>query len=286
MSFRKSVIFPLLCLITISLVLPFTVYAHETILQTTSISNLSYPAEAALDASSSVIVPVSFTATLSNTPINSAYVFISIINEDTTTYVEGSVISSSPYTCKLFPQYSQSTVCNFVPLTSSGSENVEFGMHLTSARIYHFKLIVAFVEMNIYPPQPVPSTISVQLFDVTITPYNGATTNAYTSATYPWLTYTSSYTPNFQMPQPPAIQSTNNTPQLLLAIAVIAAVVLAAVFLYSRRKGQTVKTAEKVDTAVAPSSTMTAEGKRVCIECGNELPPNLKFCDNCGTKQP
>lgn len=147
------------------MVLPFT-YAHETILQSTSISNFSYAAVAVLDASSSVIVPVSLTLTLSNTPITSVYVFIAIIDLDTTTYVDGPVISSSPYACRP----SSESMCTFVPLTSSGSENVEFGMHLTSARTYHFKLVAAFVYNNIYPAQPIPSTISVEIFTVTVTP--------------------------------------------------------------------------------------------------------------------
>ena len=33
-------------------------------------------------------------------------------------------------------------------------------------------------------------------------------------------------------------------------------------------------------------STKTAEGKRFCVNCKNELPPNLRYCDTCGTEQP
>ena len=140
----------------------------------------------------------------------------------------------------------------------------------------------------------------------------GYTVSIASSTTQVSLTYSSTpsaviSTPSLQMPQPPqqtATQSTNNTQQLVLALAFIAAVVIGAAFLYARRKQQpkVKKTkakkvdsrreqlkptkAEEVDTPVAPLSTKTAEGKRLCIECGNELPPNLKFCDSCGAKQP
>ena len=98
-----------------------------------------------------------------------------------------------------------------------------------------------------------------------------------------------------QMPQPPQQTATqsNNIPQLALG-AVIVAVVIAAVFLFSRRKGQPVKKTEKVEPeakkatsqeAVVQTEKPTPSKKNFCIECGNELPPKSKFCNNCGTKQ-
>jgi hypothetical protein len=94
-------------------------------------------------------------------------------------------------------------------------------------------------------------------------------------------------TPSLQMPQlpqPTAIQSTNNnTPQLGLTIELIVAVVLGAVFLYSGRKEQPkVKKAKKVDS----KTEKVASGKNFCIECGQELSLGSKFCNNCGSKQP
>jgi hypothetical protein len=113
----------------------------------------------------------------------------------------------------------------------------------------------------------------------------------------------SSYTPStpttspLQMPQPPqpeTSQSTSNTQQLVLALAVVAAVVIAVAFLYSRRKGQTVKKTEKVEPeakatsqeAVVQTEKPTPPKKNFCIECGSELPLKSKFCNNCGTRQP
>ena len=111
--------------------------------------------------------------------------------------------------------------------------------------------------------------------------------------------------PSLQMPQPPqATQPTNISPELMLSLAVIIAVFLIAAFLYTRRKEQPkvkktkkakkmasserpkVTKADKIETDVTTLSTKMAEGKRVCVECGNGLPAKLKFCDNCGTKQP
>jgi len=92
-------------------------------------------------------------------------------------------------------------------------------------------------------------------------------------------------TPSLQMPQPPqttTVSQTNNT-QLALALAIIAAVVLGVLFLYTRRRGQPkVTKAEKVDS----KTKKAASGKNFCIECGKELPIKSKFCNNCGTKQP
>jgi hypothetical protein len=91
-------------------------------------------------------------------------------------------------------------------------------------------------------------------------------------------------TQSLQMPQPPqqtAVSSTNNTLQLPLILSVIAAVVIGAAFLYTRRKGQTIR--PKVSNAKRIDS---AREKNFCIECGRELELGSKFCNNCGTKQP
>jgi len=111
----------------------------------------------------------------------------------------------------------------------------------------------------------------------------------------------SSPTESLNMPQPPlqtatqptATQSTNNT-QLMLALVVLAAVVIGAVLLYTRRKGQTVKTAGKLEPeakattqeAAVQTEKPTPVKKNFCIECGAELPSASEFCNKCGTKQP
>lgn len=125
-------------------------------------------------------------------------------------------------------------------------------------------------------PQTVTSVSQSTSSTVTSTP----SSTPYTFT--PWVTPTTvTSVPSSQMSQPiqpTAIQSTNNTPQVVSALAVIAAVVMGAVFVYTRRKEQSkVKKAKRVDSKT---------GKNFCIECGSELRSTSKFCDNCGTKQP
>ena len=40
-----------------------------------------------------------------------------------------------------------------------------------------------------------------------------------------------------------------------------------------------------MSTRVEPTETKATSDKNLCIECGNELSSNLKFCESCGTKQ-
>ena len=76
---------------------------------------------------------------------------------------------------------------------------------------------------------------------VSLTPFSSQSLHFYTASPSAQPTVETS----LQMPQPPqqsvtqptVPQSTNNTPQLALALAVVAALALAAVFLYSRRNG-------------------------------------------------
>ena len=219
----------------------------------------------------------------------------------------GTVVAASPNFClpaKITGQKPGDEICYLLPMCQIAScttetDDVTFHATLNDAQVhqYHFEVMAIFFLQtpqsgnNLGAPVGGPQGSSWNSADFQVSVVNGPSqTQTVTSVSvtpYSWITYTSS-TPNLQLPQPPQTvsQSTNNTQQLVLALAVVAAVVIGAAFLYSRRKGQTVKIAEKVETAVAPSSLKTAEGKRFCIECGNELPPNLKFCDSCGTKQP
>jgi hypothetical protein len=174
----------------------------------------------------------------------------------------------------------------------SGTESVSFHaiIYNATAQKYHFEVLASFIATTAQQNTVVQGSDSYADFFVSVVNQAQSTTSvtSYVPSTATPVT-SSSATPSLQMPQPPqpeSTQSTNNTQQLVLALAVVAAVVIAAVFLYSRRKGQTVTPAEKVDTPVAPMSTKTVEGKRYCIECGNELSPNLNFCDSCGAKQP
>lgn len=114
------------------------------------------------------------------------------------------------------------------------------------------------------------SVLATSSSEVQITSSTEAPINGYSESITPSQSYNT------------ASQS-NHTSQLALALAVVAAVVIGAAFLYSRRKQQPkITKAEKVE----PQTEKVMPPKNFCIECGSELRPNSKFCDNCGTKQP
>jgi hypothetical protein len=232
--------------------------------QSTSITSLQAPSTATVGTDVMVTVGVKY-------ELGSAFaVSVGISEIGASNWTTGSATSS------LAPCHAGQSNLAFCwyPTTISGSDIFRFDLKFNSTKTYNLR-----VSLQLYDPtthKVIPSATTTQDFSITVV--SAATTSQTTQ------TYTTS-TPALQMPQPPqpeTTQSTNNTQQLVLALAVIAAVVIGAAFLYARRKGQTVKIA---DTAVAPSSMKTAEGKRFCNECGNELPPNLKFCDSCGTEQ-
>ncbi|MGA8857033.1 MAG: zinc ribbon domain-containing protein [Candidatus Bathyarchaeia archaeon] len=152
----------------------------------------------------------------------------------------------------------------------SGTETVSFHAIIPNAapQQYHFEVLAGLEAVTPQKNTLVEGSDSYAYFYVSMV--NGATTNAMLSQT---------------QSQPTAIQSTDNTWQLVLVLAVIVAVVLGAAFFYTRRKEQPknlVTKAEMVDT----KTEKTVPNKAFCINCGNELPADWKFCRRCGTEQP
>lgn len=56
--------------------------------------------------------------------------------------------------------------------------------------------------------------------------------------------------------------------------------------LYNQKTVAQLAASQRDQIQFLSASTKPTSGKRLCIECGNELPPNLMFCNNCGAKQP
>ncbi len=291
----------LLSCLLIGVVLVLVTFVPSVHAQTTSIKVLSSPPSVVLSSDGSArfdaAVQVSYAGLPLQTVTSNQYelLLVGLTYYGTATAPNGTA-ASNPDPCQLSSLAGAKllTTCLILPYSSSGTDTVLFHAIIYNAtpQRYHFQALAAFVAL-------IPQTNTVMhgsdsYADFYVSVVNGATATATNNQTYASTSAVTS-TPSLQMPQPPqpysqqptAVQSTDDTPQLILALAITAAVVLAAVFLYSRRKGQTAVTkAEKVDIDAARLSTKTAEGKRFCIECGNELPPNLKFCDSCGTKQP
>jgi ribosomal protein L40E len=160
------------------------------------------------------------------------------------------------------------TDCAILPF-GSGMETVSFHAVIPNAapQQYHFEVLVGLSLVTSQKTTVVEGSDSYAYFYVSIV--NGATTNA--------VSQTQS--------QPTVVQSTDNTWQVVLALAVVAAVVIGAAFFYTRRRGHPknlVTKIEKVDTKTEES----VSHKAFCINCGKELPADWRFCRHCGTKQP
>jgi len=236
--------------------------------QSTSITHLDAPSTAVVGES--VTVRVGATYDLGS---NGYAVSIGIFDLDA--WWATGTATSEENTCHTYTsgQIAQQAFCGYVPSTHSGSDVVIFQLTFSTVKTYKLR---ASVELYDSKANLISGVNTFQDFTITVQ----STSNSLVTYTPTPSAVTS--TPSLQMPQPPQpeiTQSTNNTPTLALALAV-AAVVIAAAFMYSRRKGQ-VKKAEKTDTKKTSPSK-----KNFCIECGSELPLKSKFCNNCGNEQP
>jgi ribosomal protein L40E len=218
--------------------------------------------------------------------------------------ITGSAVAASPSFClptKITGQKPGDTICYILPFCQFASscttetDDITFHATLSNARAqqYHFEVMALFILQtpqagnNLGAPVGGPQGSSWNTADFYVPVANQAQSTTSVTSYTPFTSTTpvtsSAATPSLQMPQPPQPTATqsNNTPKLVLALAVIAVVLLGVVFLYSRRKEQSTK-AEKIELKTEEA----ASGKNFCIECGNKLPLKSKFCNNCGTKQP
>jgi hypothetical protein len=138
---------------------------------TTSISNLSYPAEVVL-SDSSVVVDVSFTVSYTNWPTDYA-LQISIANLiPTNEYPSGHIVSSSPLTCQEFASMPESTTCGVFSTTqTSGSEFVEFALTLPSAGTY---TTLAATALFYNQGQILSGSYSMKYLTITVTSPNSS----------------------------------------------------------------------------------------------------------------
>jgi hypothetical protein len=83
----------------------------------------------------------------------------------------------------------------------------------------------------------------------------------------------------------PAYSSLGLTNPSFGALSIIVIGILVVITIWSTLKTtlRHRKIAEAKKVEQRPEGTTTSN--RFCIRCGNELPPNLKFCDSCGTEQ-
>ena len=96
---------------------------------------------------------------------------------------------------------------------------------------------------------------------------------AFTSQTFTSQTILTYSTTSTQSASASSLSSFASFVPYLVGIFVIAIIGIVAL-LYFRGGIRKAKKAEKLTS-----------GKNFCIECGNELTPKSKFCNNCGTKQ-
>jgi len=124
------------------------------------------------------------------------------------------------------------------------------------------------------------TSASSQIYSTT-----SASSQTYPSQTYPYSSQTKP--PQTYATQTASPSTTVPVSQIMTAVVAIAVVALVALFLYSRRGKQPKSTQPKYIQPAATIREMKPEsGKTFCIECGKELPPQAKFCRDCGTKQP
>lgn len=231
--------------------------------QATSITSLRAPSTALVGQDTIVTVAATF-----NLGSQGYAVSIGILDLDDW-WTKGTAASSEQTCSQLTGQMAEEAFCAYIPTSRYGSDMVTFHLKFNSAKTYRLR---AGVELFYSNAQLIPNVNTFQDFFIVVS----AAPTSTKSQAYPTLV--ASTTSVLQMPQPPqsaTSQGANNMQQIVLVIAVMAAVALGSLILYSRRgKLPRITRAKKAQPA-----------KSFCIECGNELPPKSKFCNKCGTEQ-
>ena len=294
--FRLIAVALILLAIVFSVITATVVHAQtmpgQSATGTTSISNLSYPAEIAL-SDTSVVVDVSFTVFYANWPIGYA-LQISITNLTLTNeYPSGQVVSSSPLTCQEFASLPESTTCGVFSTTQpSGSEFVEFALTLPSAGTY---TTLAATALFYNHGQILSGSFSAQYLTITVTPSSPSTS------------LQMQQTPQTTSSNPPS--SSNSDDSVLIGIVVGVIALVACLLVYNERRSrqraaeaQTIRHQERVAAKIEepkpqpsqtgiPSTATTAgtpplsKSSMYCSQCGAVISRDSKFCKECGSRQ-
>ena len=189
--------------------------------QSTSITSLQAPSTATVGTDVTVTVAAAY-----DLGSNGYAVSIGIFDLDASWAV--GTATSSQNTCH---QYTGNlwdhAYCTYIPTSTTGSDVVTFELLFTSVKTYRLRASVELFDANV---QLISSASMFQDFTLAV---SAATTSQTTTQIY------TTSTPSLQMPQVPqstTSQPTNNMPQLALGLAVVAAIVIGAAFLYQRQK--------------------------------------------------
>jgi ribosomal protein L40E len=87
--------------------------------------------------------------------------------------------------------------------------------------------------------------------------------------------------PTSELPQPSPAPD-YSTPLALLAVAACVIGVLGFII----HRGNAAARATKSKTLIPTVPEQEARTEETCVNCGNKLPTDSKFCNKCGTQQP
>lgn len=245
--------------------------------QSTSITHLDAPSTAVVGES--VTVRVGATYDLGS---NGYAVSIGIFDLDA--WWAYGTATSEENTCHIYAsgQMAQQAFCGYIPSTRSGSDVIIFQLTFSTVKTYRLR---ASVELYDSHANLLSGVNTFQDFSITVQSASN-TEAAYT----PYTTPNAITSPSLQMPQPVVTSSSDNSALIGVGLLGVIGIVVAIIIYNEHRKSANTKPPRQEEVGIAevaePKPDKVIASTRFCIECGNELPPNLNFCDSCGTKQP